>query len=755
MSDVRLLTIENSSSAWDELSGRLDAFVTAWEGGTPPALADFLPDPAAALRHMSLVELIKIDLEFRWQNNAEPRKLDEYAAEFPEIIEQGGLPCDLIYEEFHIRRQCGDHPDADDYCKRYPKQAEELGKLLGLESPAVSTMLLDRTTAQEIQPGDRIDDFDLLTKLGKGAFASVYLARQISMQRIVAVKVSSDKGLEPQTMAQLDHPHIVRVYDQRILPERKLRLLYMQYIPGGTLEGVVTVMRALPPAERSGQAMLDSLDEALARRGETPPGDSLIRRRLAACSWPEAVCWIGARLAGALDYAHAHGVLHRDIKPANVLVAGDGSPKLADFNISFSAALEGTTPAAYFGGSLAYMSPEQLEACNPGNARQADELDCRSDIYSLGVMLWELLTGSRPFADDPIKKQWSETLEQMTKLRREGVTPWAIAHLPGNCPPGLDEILVRCLAPDREARPACGAELARELQLCLGKRTQQLLRPRPGSLRRVVQRHPFTFMLLAGLAPNAFLSVLNIAYNLPEIVAQFSPEAQELFRSVQLLVVNGVAYVGGVSLLYFLAIPVLIGAKCIREQVAIEAADIKRARRRCLTYGDLVALVSGTLWLITSAVFPGWVHLQFGERSAVEMRHYLHFAASQLLSGLIAGTLCFFVVTFVMVRFIYPMMVRCHAGDPDEGAQVAALTDRTWRYFGLAVAAPFLAVIVLSVIGTQMGMAIGVLGMVGLAGFILNFFLALAIRKDLEALSLALAPSGRLEQAAMSDSFWS
>ena len=76
------------------------------------------------------------------------------------------------------------------------------------------------------------------------------------------------------------------------------------------------------------------------------------------------------QLAQALDYAHQQGVLHRDVKPANVLLSAEGSPKLADFNISFCSQLEGATPAAYFGGSLAYMSPEQLEACNPDHDRK-------------------------------------------------------------------------------------------------------------------------------------------------------------------------------------------------------------------------------------------------------------------------------------------------------------------------------------------------------------------------------------------------
>ena len=142
---------------------------------------------------------------------------------------------------------------------------------------------------------------------------------------------------------------------------------------------------------------------------------------------------MGARLASALAYAHDHGVLHRDVKPANVLVGADGNPKLADFNISFSK-LDGATPAAYFGGSLAYMSPEQLEACDPAQPRQPDDLDGRSDMYSLGVLLWELLTGRRPFTEDGLAASWSQVLPKMTAMRRAGVPPEALAMVPRALP---------------------------------------------------------------------------------------------------------------------------------------------------------------------------------------------------------------------------------------------------------------------------------------------------------------------------------
>ncbi len=123
------------------------------------------------------------------------------------------------------------------------------------------------------------------------------------MQRLVALKVATDRSDEPQTLAQLDHDHIVRVYDQRTMPDRKLRLLYMQYIAGGTLQAVIQRVRRTPPEERTGKLLLDVIDESLERRGESRPSESSTRAWLARASWPEAVCWLGAKLARALDYA--------------------------------------------------------------------------------------------------------------------------------------------------------------------------------------------------------------------------------------------------------------------------------------------------------------------------------------------------------------------------------------------------------------------------------------------------------------------
>ena len=171
--------------------------------------------------------------------------------------------------------------------------------------------------------------------------------------------------------------------------------------------------RRLATADCSSTAVNEALDKRGNGRRDDSPGSGGWRRP----AGPRPFAGLGIQLAQALDYAHHQGVLHRDVKPANVLLSADGSPKLADFNISFCSQLDGASPAAYFGGSLAYMSPEQIEACNPAHDRQPQDLDGRSDLYALAVVLWELLYGERPFVDDDMASGWTAMLTAMAQRR--------------------------------------------------------------------------------------------------------------------------------------------------------------------------------------------------------------------------------------------------------------------------------------------------------------------------------------------------
>ena len=248
---------------WTKLTHTLEAFAAAWESSPyPPLLADFLPVPGSGMRKELVPELIKLDLEQRWQRGL--RKIvEDYSYDVPELDVL--VTVDLVFEEYHIRKTAGDHVSPTEFFKRFPALACELDGLFRLDPALRSTFLSDDAPAAtiDLSPGETIDDFDLLLRRGRGAFATVFLARQKNMQRLVALKVSADKGTEAQTLAQLDHDNIIRVYDQRLLPQRSLRLLYMQYAAGGTLADVIHRMQVVPSSDWNGRSYLKAVDAEL------------------------------------------------------------------------------------------------------------------------------------------------------------------------------------------------------------------------------------------------------------------------------------------------------------------------------------------------------------------------------------------------------------------------------------------------------------------------------------------------------------
>jgi serine/threonine protein kinase len=758
-------TTDPATLAWNELAERVDALIEGWHGDdVPPDLHSFLPAEPPALRRLVLKELVKIDMEYRWQHHDMPKQVEEYVEEFPELADNGEVSCDLIYEEYHVRRQLETPPEPDEYYKRFPEQVKRLRAMMTLEpNQMTTTTQIAGKRAADLVVGQQIDDFDLLVMLGKGSFGSVFLARQRSMQRIVALKISRDRGMEPQTLAQLDHPHIVRVYDQRVLTDRKLQLMYMQHIAGGTLQDVVQAMRQQAPALRTGKIILECIDRSLDNQGTSPPSDSGTRRKLAALPWAEAVCWIGSKLASALDYAHQRGVLHRDVKPANVLLAADAAPKLVDFNVSFSSKVEGATPAAYFGGSLAYMSPEQIEAYNPNEDRKPDELDGRSDVYSLAIVLWELLTGARPFEDPRMDDCVGDTCKLLQRLaagRHAGVPDTAKALFSPDWPPGLPQILNVCLSAHVEDRPANAGQMARALELCLVPRAQRLLRPRRGSWWDRFRRWPFWFFVALGLVPSAVFAVLNLNFNVLQnkVLAPDSPELA-FFQNVEVPVVNGTAFPIAVALVVGFAWPVLIAVGRVGGGRKVDSDQLALCRRRALWVGDSAAWIGLSLWVISGVVFPLWMNLHFGETKL----GFLNFLASQIICGWISSTLTFYLLTAMFIRAFYPVLIQPERANQDEVEPIMRLETRCERCLILTVLAPIVALgLWVAFSGNSTQNDTQRYWMIALAFFgggvsWVAFRLLKIIKEDLRALRMTVDPTGESSSVMTetSDSFWS
>ncbi len=515
----------------------------------------------------------------------------------------------------------------------------------------VRTDPMRATAVVEIAPGERLDDFDLLALLGEGQFAKVFLARQRTMQRLVALKVSTSRAAEAETLAQLDHPNIVRVYDQRFLADRGVLLVYMSYLPGGTLLDAIERLRSTPVGERTGKHLLDAVDAALDRRGELPPAASLARGQWAARSWPATVAAIGAKLAAALDYAHRRNVLHRDLKPANVLLSAEGEPLLADFNVGFCVALDGADATAAFGGSLAYMAPEHMDAFNPEHERRPDSLDGRADLFGLAVTLWELLAGSRPFGPEALGRDWAETLEHMAAVRRRGPLPELVDQCDEGQVVGLKDCLLSALAGNPDDRPPTAGALANELELCLRPATRALVRPAPSAWRSIVERHPVLSLLPLGLAPNLMGSLFNIAYNKAEIIDHW-PAAQSVFDPI-ILAVNGLFFPLGILVFILAARTVSRGVQRVRRGDPPDAATSAGLRRKCLRLGTVAAGVCVSCWVLAGVIWPVALRVAAGPAPG-GLETYLHFLMGLVICGFIAGAYPYFLVTFLAVRVLYP-----------------------------------------------------------------------------------------------------
>jgi len=312
------------------------------------------------------------------------------------------------------------------------------------------------------QPGSEFLGFHLVRELGRGAFARVYLARQSGLaNRPVALKVSVDLWGEAQMLAQLQHTNVVPLYS--VHHASPFQLVCMPYLGAGTLEDVIAAIFKSGKPPQTGDALFAPEQPTAADGVALAPVDlvvsptSSMRERLRQMKWVDAVLWLGARLCDGLAHAHEHGILHRDLKPANVLLADHGQPMLLDFNVAEDVKLRSWVTANLIGGTLPYMAPEHLAAFEH---LPVAPLDGRCDVYSLGVILFELLTGIYPFT----------TFEASTPALLEHAVADRLAPPPPlRCwnpaiTPAIESIVQKCLQPDLDRRYPGARQLQEDLE---------------------------------------------------------------------------------------------------------------------------------------------------------------------------------------------------------------------------------------------------------------------------------------------------
>ena len=428
-----------------ELDETCDEFEAAWRVGDRPLIEGFLDRATDSSRTELLRHLLNLELDYRGGLGESPGP-SEYRCRFPG---REGL-IEAIFAEYVDRSRVDSGGDMEtlaptgwDGPNRRPATAPPPHVLLNI-------------------PG-----VEILSELGRGGMGVVYKSRQTRLNRICALKIMLRGGhsdaefrarflVEAETIARLSHPNVVQIYG---LGEHEGRPYFeMEFMEGGSLA-----------------------------------------ERLHGTPWsPEPAAKLVEVLARAIGDAHCLGIVHRDLKPANVLLTAEGEPKVGDFGLARSLGSEvRLTHSGQLVGTPCYMAPEQAEA-------GAQEVGPAADIYSLGAIAYELLTGHPPF-------RAATTLQTLELVRsREPVPP---RDLQPATPRDLQTICLKCLEKEPGKRYATGGDLADDLRRFLNR---EPIRARPigylGRLARWTRRNPIPAGLAGALVVTGLFALTAILW---------------------------------------------------------------------------------------------------------------------------------------------------------------------------------------------------------------------------------------------------
>jgi serine/threonine protein kinase/tetratricopeptide (TPR) repeat protein len=479
--------------------------VTTRDGDSLAVSIDFASLRAAK---RELVEELRAQRE-----QGQPVQPEELLQRWPTDPHTDADVASLLFEDYCKRKETGEEASIVDYEQRFPEHQDSLAVLVrqhavwrslnGTHGSSTTSLALPSI-------GDELFGFRLCQELGRGAFARVFLAEQNYLAgRPVVLKVSAADGDEPQTLAQLQHTHIVPIYSVHEDSHAGLRAVCMPYFGGASLSAVLKAVFADADVPMHGEQLVRALSIVQSpwsiashkdhekRVASPPPSERGTLRLLERSSYVQSVVWIAARLAEALEHAHQRGILHRDIKPSNVLLSADGEPMLLDFNLA-QRLTEQSEAHATLGGTVAYMAPEHLLAIARREPELARQVGWPADIYSLGMVLYEMLTGRSPFDQSVSYHVLPSLIESMATERQRAVPTLLLAgrgpRVRGrlDAPWSLESIIRKCLAPDQTQRYQQADHLAEDLRRFLDDRPLKYAPElsKGERVRKWLRRHP-------------------------------------------------------------------------------------------------------------------------------------------------------------------------------------------------------------------------------------------------------------------------